>query len=257
MTTPVEKRNNKFYEFYGEVGHNTHECMHLKRQIKELIKAGKLSHVIKELNQGSGKDQPIATKKGEASRKDKAMAILMVQPWQKVARQRITQSFSPNSKTSFPPLGDEDGTKGPMIIKAKIGGDAEHSTSAWMNFAVVRSPSSYSGIIGRPGIRKIQAIPSTTHGMLKFPVSGGIVTLRCSRIIPLECTMVSGLEAQTSDVKRVAEEKIKVEIHPEYPDQTIAIGSSLTEEGRKALCELLRRNLEIFAWKPEDMTGVP
>ncbi|GJS75580.1 hypothetical protein Tco_0725461 [Tanacetum coccineum] len=91
MTTPVEKRNNnKFCEFHGEVRHNTDECMHLKRQIEELIKAGKLSHVIKELKQGSEKDQPKAEKKEEAYGKDKAMAILMVQPWQRVASQRIT-----------------------------------------------------------------------------------------------------------------------------------------------------------------------
>nr|GFA25615.1 reverse transcriptase domain-containing protein [Tanacetum cinerariifolium] len=43
MTTPVEK-NNKFREYHGEVGHNTDECMHLRRQIKELIKNGKLTH---------------------------------------------------------------------------------------------------------------------------------------------------------------------------------------------------------------------
>nr|GEW45203.1 reverse transcriptase domain-containing protein [Tanacetum cinerariifolium] len=48
-----------------EVGHNTDECMHLKRHIEELIKAGKLSHVIKELKQGSEKDQLKAEKKGE------------------------------------------------------------------------------------------------------------------------------------------------------------------------------------------------
>ncbi|GJZ90768.1 hypothetical protein Tco_0662695 [Tanacetum coccineum] len=293
MTTPVENRNsNKFYEFHGEVGHNTNECVYLRRQIEELIKAEKLSHVIKELKQNNGKDQPKAAKKGEASGKDKPLAILIVQPWQRVARQRITQSFSPNPEILFPPLGDEDGTEGPMIIKAEIEGhsihrmyvdggsaseiiydhcfnrlwlevknqmigDAEHSTSAWMNFVVVRSPSPYNGIIGRPGIRKIQAIPSTAHGMLKFPVPGGVLTLRSSRIIPLECTMISGLEAQPSDVIRAAEEKIKVAIHPEHPEQTIAIGSTLTEEGRKALCELLRCNLDIFSWKPEDMTGVP
>ncbi|GJW92261.1 hypothetical protein Tco_0169814 [Tanacetum coccineum] len=49
-------------------------------------------------------------------------------------------------------------------------GDEEHSVSALMNFMVVRSPSPYNGIIGRPGLRKIQAVPSTTHGMLKFLV---------------------------------------------------------------------------------------
>ncbi|GKE51961.1 reverse transcriptase domain-containing protein [Tanacetum coccineum] len=35
------------------------------------------------------------------------------------------------------------------------------------------------------------------------------------------------------------------------------IGSTLTEEGRNKLCGLLQRNLEIFAWKPANMTGVP
>ncbi|GKE47597.1 reverse transcriptase domain-containing protein, partial [Tanacetum coccineum] len=53
-------------------------------------------------------------------------------------------------------------------------GDAVHSTKAWMNFMTVRSLSPYNGIIGRPGIREIQAVPSTVHGMLKFPVDGEI-----------------------------------------------------------------------------------
>ncbi|GKD57820.1 hypothetical protein Tco_1291207 [Tanacetum coccineum] len=107
-------------------------------------------------------------------------------------------------------------------------------------------------IIGRPGVMKIQVVPSIAHGMLKFPVPRGILTLRSSRIIPLECTMVSGPEAQPSDIIQAAEERIKVVIHSEYPEQTIAIGSALIEEGRKALCNLLRCSLDIFA-----LTGVP
>nr|GEU76938.1 reverse transcriptase domain-containing protein [Tanacetum cinerariifolium] len=87
--------------------------------------------------------------RGEAFRKDKDVAILMVQPMKRVARQRITQSFSPDSKISFPPLGEEDETEGPMIIEAKIRGNEEHSTSTRMNFVVVRSPSPYNRIIGR------------------------------------------------------------------------------------------------------------
>ncbi|GJV99658.1 reverse transcriptase domain-containing protein [Tanacetum coccineum] len=282
MTTPVEKRNNnKFCEFHGEVGHNIDECMHLKRQIKELIKNGKLSH-------------------------------------QRVARQKITQSFSISLEISFPPLGDEDGAEGPMMIEAEIGGhfihriyvdggsaseilyehcfnrlcsevknqmvpataplisfsgeiiwpmgqillpvkigDAEHFTSTWMNFVIVISLSLYNGIIGRPGVRKIQAVPSTAHGMLKFPVHRGILTLQSSKIIPLEYTMVSEPEAQPFGIIQAAEERIKVAIHQEYPEQTIAIGSTLTEAGRKALCDLLRRSLDVFSWKRADMTGVP
>ncbi|GKA45047.1 hypothetical protein Tco_0737843 [Tanacetum coccineum] len=72
MTTPVEKRNaSKFCEFHGEVGHTTDECMHLKRQIEEMLKAGKLSHLIKELKQNNGKDQAKVAKKGEAAGKGK------------------------------------------------------------------------------------------------------------------------------------------------------------------------------------------
>ncbi|GJS85462.1 hypothetical protein Tco_0752003 [Tanacetum coccineum] len=66
MITSVEKRNaSKFYEFHREVGHTTDECMHLKRQIEEMLKAGKLSQLIKKLKQSNGKDQAKATKKGE------------------------------------------------------------------------------------------------------------------------------------------------------------------------------------------------
>ncbi|GJR32349.1 hypothetical protein Tco_1108581 [Tanacetum coccineum] len=142
----------------------------------------------------------------------------MIQPWERVAKQKVTQSFSPETNISFPPLGDEDGTEGPMIIEAEIGGhfvhrmyvdrgtsseilyehcfvrlwpeiriqmvlpttyltgfsgeigDEEHSTSTWMNFMVVRSPSHHNGIIGRPGIRKIRAIPFTVHGIQNLDV---------------------------------------------------------------------------------------
>ncbi|GJU33358.1 reverse transcriptase domain-containing protein [Tanacetum coccineum] len=53
------------------------------------------------------------------------------------------------------------------------------------------------------------------------------------------------------------EERIKVAINPDYPEQTIMIGSTLTEEGRNKLYDLLQRYLDIFAWKSADMTGVP
>ncbi|GJZ70426.1 reverse transcriptase domain-containing protein [Tanacetum coccineum] len=166
MTTPIEKRNaNKFCEFHGEVGHNTDECNHLRKQIEDMLKAGKLSHIIRELKQSSGKEQP--KKKGETSGKEKPQAILMIQSRQKVIRQKITQSFSPNLEMLFLHLRDDEGAEGPLIIKAEIGGhqvhriwfsgeikwplgqitllvkigDDEHSTSAWMDFMVVRSTS--------------------------------------------------------------------------------------------------------------------
>ncbi|GJX41804.1 reverse transcriptase domain-containing protein [Tanacetum coccineum] len=124
MVTPAEKRDpNKYCEFHSDTGHSTDECMQLRKQIDEMIKAGKLSQFIRELKQN---DKPKAPKKGEASGKDKPLAILMIQPWERAAKPRITQSFSPETAISFPPLGEEDGTEGPMIIEAEMGGHFVH-----------------------------------------------------------------------------------------------------------------------------------
>ncbi|GKD87699.1 reverse transcriptase domain-containing protein [Tanacetum coccineum] len=106
---------------------------------------------------------------------------------------------------------------GQVSLLIKIG-DGEYSTFAWMNFMVVRSHSPYNRIIGRPGVRRIKAIPSTAHGMLKFPVIGKTVTLRSSKIIPLKCAMILGPKMQQPVVDQGTEEKIQVSIHPEYPE---------------------------------------
>ena len=94
---------------------------------------------------------------------------------------------------------------------------------------VVRSPSPYNGIIGRPGIRLLKIIPSTAHGMLKFPTKGGIVTLQSDKVIPVECKMV-GETQPGQEPQRPLAEGVKVAIHPEFPDQTITVGGSLTDQ---------------------------
>nr|GEV47399.1 reverse transcriptase domain-containing protein [Tanacetum cinerariifolium] len=215
MVTPVEKRSsNKFYEFHNYKGHSTDECMQLKKQIEELVRAGKLSHLIKEIKHG--RDQSKVGNK-EIPAKDKPAAIYMIQSWQRMTRQKMTQSFERVREIMFPPLTTSSGVEGPLVIEAEMGGhmihrmllvtigDADHSTRAWMNFMIARLLSPYNGIIGRPGIREIQAVPSTAHEMLKFPVDGGIVTIRSTILIPAECTTVitsSAVPKESVNVRR-------------------------------------------------------
>ncbi|GJY88815.1 reverse transcriptase domain-containing protein [Tanacetum coccineum] len=228
-------------------------------------KKWKLLHLIKEIKQG--RDQTKNGKK-EAPAKDKSLAIYMIQPWQRMTRNKLTQSFARGNEITFPPLANNDGTEGPLIIEAEIGGhmihrmyidggDADHSIKSWMNFMIVRSLSLYNGIIGRPGIREIQAVSSTAHVMLKFPANGRIVTIRSTILIPTECTTVI---TSSKDVPKKAEVRpkiFKIALHPNFPDQEVAIGGTLSTEGRAELFSLLKKNLDIFAWKPSDMTGVP
>ncbi|GJS78899.1 reverse transcriptase domain-containing protein [Tanacetum coccineum] len=69
--------------------------------------------------------------------------------------------------------------------------------------------------------------------------------------------MVAGAPNRPLPQEPTTTKGIKVVIHPEYPEQTVTIGGSLSEKGRMELCNLLKDNLDIFAWKPADMIGVP
>ncbi|GJR15769.1 hypothetical protein Tco_0798421 [Tanacetum coccineum] len=67
--------------------------------------------------------------------------------------------------------------------------------------------------------------------MLKFLVQDGIATLHSSTVVPTECRMVAKAPAKLHTNEPTVEEGIKVAIHPE-------------------------NNLDIFAWRPADMTRV-
>nr|GEW38135.1 hypothetical protein [Tanacetum cinerariifolium] len=238
----------------------------LRKQIEELVRAGKLSHFIKEIRRD--RDQQKTGKKDDPV-KDKAAAIYMIYPLQRVTRQKVTQSFAQVKEITFPPLTANKGTGGPLVIEAEISGhdvhriyvdegssmelrllvtigDAEHYTRAWMNFMIVRSPSPYNGIIGRTGIKEIQAVPSTAHEMLKFLVNGGIVTI-CSTIpTPTECTTITATPKDHAKKAEACHENFKVALHPDFSDQEITIGGTVSTI-RTKLCTLLKRNLDIFA----------
>ncbi|GKD37186.1 reverse transcriptase domain-containing protein [Tanacetum coccineum] len=242
----------------------------------------------------------------------------MIQLWQRVTGQKVTQSFARVKEITFPPLFANKGTEGPLVIEAEICGhavhriyvdggssievlyehcfnrlrpeiksqmvptttlltdfcgetiwplgqlrlfltigDAEHYTKAWINFMIVRSPSPYNGIIGGPRIREIQAVPSTVHGMLKFPVNGGIVTIRSTILTPTKCTTIAATPKDSAKKAEARHENFKVAIHPDFPDQEITIGGMVSTKARTKLCTLLKGNLDIFAWQPSDMTGAP
>ncbi|GJX72685.1 reverse transcriptase domain-containing protein [Tanacetum coccineum] len=183
MVTPMEKRSsNKFCDFHNDKGH----------KIKQ------------------GRGQPKVGKK--------SMAIYMIQPWHRMTRQKVTQSFERVSKITFPSLTTSSGTEGPLVIEAEIGGHMIHRIS---------------------------------------PVDGGIVTIRSTILIPAECATVITSSKEIPKEAGVRHENFKVALHLNFPDQEVAIGGTLSAKGRTELCSLLKENLDIFAWQPSDMTGVP
>nr|GEY08609.1 reverse transcriptase domain-containing protein [Tanacetum cinerariifolium] len=226
MVTPVEKKSsNKFCDFNNDKGRSTDECMQLKKQIEELVRAGKLSHPIKEIKQGWDQSK---TGKKETAVKDKLTTIYMVRSWQRTVKQKSQMVPATTSLTGF--SGETIWPLGQLRLLVIIG-DATHSTKAWMNFMIVKSLSPYN-------------------------VEWGIVTICNTILIPTKCASVI-----TSSVipreERTRPSNFKVALNLEFPDQEVVIGATLSDKGRTELCSVLKKNLDIFAWQPSDMTGVP
>ncbi|GJY70197.1 hypothetical protein Tco_0473900 [Tanacetum coccineum] len=200
MVTPVEKRDpNKYCEFHSDTGHSTDECMQLRKQIDEMIKAEKN---CRNSSRNYTQNDSESTKKRGSVRKYKPIDYTdLIQPWERGVQARLPKASLQEDAMSFHP-------RGKRLTKGQ-----DHRS--------------------------------------------GTVTLHSSRVIPMECAMISGPSIQALAVNQVLKEKTNIVIHPEYPEQTVAIGSTLTEKGRKGLCSLLKQNLDIFGWKPADMTGVP
>ncbi|GKB20846.1 hypothetical protein Tco_0854769 [Tanacetum coccineum] len=209
------------------------------------------------------------------------MAILMVQSWQRVVRQKITQIFSPYPKISFPPLGDEDEVEGPMIIEAEIGGHFIHRIyvdggsaseilykhcfnrlhpEANIASSENRGCGTFYFYMDELCCGKIAISIQWDYRETRFEENSGSPVNRSWNVkIPSSRRNTHIAKLQDHPIRMHVDlrtrsttfrhhlsyrKRIKVAIHPEYPEQTITI------VGRKALCELLRRNLDIFTWKP-------
>nr|GEX17955.1 reverse transcriptase domain-containing protein [Tanacetum cinerariifolium] len=219
MVTSVKKKSsNKFCEFHNDKGYITDECVQLRKQIEELVRAGKLSHFIKEIRRDRDQQK---TRQTDAPVKDKAHLYDTTMAESDATKEINSQMVSATtSLTDF--SGETIWPIGQLRLLVTIR-DAEHYTRAWMNFMIVRSPSPYNSIIRRPGIREIQAVPSTDHGMLKFPVKGEIVTIRSTILTPTECTTIAATPKDHAKKAKIRHDNFKVALHPDFLDQEITI----------------------------------
>nr|GEV43915.1 reverse transcriptase domain-containing protein [Tanacetum cinerariifolium] len=254
--TPLTRTSKEILA--AEAGRSTDECMQLKKQIEELVRAGKLSHLIKEIKHG--RDQSKTGKK-ETAAKDKPTTIYMIQSEtdgplvieaemgghmihrmyvdvgssMEILYEHCFNRLRPEIKSQMVPAttsltgfsGETIWPLGQLRLLVIIG-DTNHSTRAWMNFMIVRSLSPYNGV----------------------------VTIRSTVLIPTECTSVI-TSSVVSREERTRPANFKVALHPDFPDQEVAIEGKLSDKGRTELCSILKKNLDIFAWQPSGMTGVP
>nr|GEX73720.1 hypothetical protein [Tanacetum cinerariifolium] len=158
----------------------------------------------------------------------------------------------------FPSLATSSGTEGPFVIEAEIGGHMIHRM--YVNGGSLTEVL-YEHCFNRlwPEVKN-QMVPETTSltgfsgetiwplGQLRLLVTIGDADHSTRAwmnfmIIPKEAG--------------VCHENFKVALHPNFPDQVVVIGGTLSVKRRVELCSLLKENLDIFAWQLSNMTGVP
>ncbi|XP_071739094.1 uncharacterized protein [Rutidosis leptorrhynchoides] len=95
-------------------------------------------------------------------------------------------------------------------------------------------------------------VTSTVHGMMKFRTPGRIAMIYAERKKLIECSQVT-----KTTIKPIIHDDGSISPNPQFPEQKIIIGHTLSMECKERLYNILATNLDVFAWQPSDMTGVP
>ncbi|GJY88246.1 reverse transcriptase domain-containing protein [Tanacetum coccineum] len=131
------------------------------------------------------------------------------------------------------------------------------------DFMIVRAPSPYNVILGRPGIRQLGTIASTIHSLIKFPLESGITIIRGNVPHKHGCHQISRKREREYETTVIPApegsetERDNVIVNTMYPDQLVGIGTSLPTRIKQELRRILCENKDIFAWSLSDMTGIP
>ncbi|GKC69170.1 reverse transcriptase domain-containing protein [Tanacetum coccineum] len=122
-------------------------------------------------------------------------------PWHRVTRQKVTLSFAYVNEITFLPLSANKGTEGPLVIEAEIGGHAIH----------------------------------------RMYVDGGssmeVLYEHCfNRLRPETKRQMATSKNSIKKIER-GQENLKVAIHPDFPDQEVAMGERYPlKDGRHYAC---------------------
>ncbi|XP_074579125.1 uncharacterized protein LOC141835651 [Curcuma longa] len=166
--------------------------------------------------------------------------------------------------------GNEVRPLGQIRLAISLGEEPARRTR-YCFFTIVDAPSSYNVILGRPTLGAFSAVVSTYHQKIKFPVGDLVGEARGNQLTARRCYVDSvrtearktrrtqGAEVhavQEVPNPRAATEKELLQVCPDRPETVVQVAAELPAELKLELAECLRRNQDVFAWDPTDLTGV-
>ncbi|XP_042958056.1 uncharacterized protein LOC122293571 [Carya illinoinensis] len=163
-----------------------------------------------------------------------------------------------------------------------IAGMGTRTATTMTDFLVVKAPSSYNAILGRPTLNHLRAVTSTYHLKMKFLTDGGVGEARGEQTLARECyvqelrkvkkevCIVAGqdgallplpppvvvtyerdIEVRDDRGQQHAEVNKPLELvtlYTDHPGTTTCIGTQVPPADREALIQLLVEHRDVFAW---------
>jgi hypothetical protein len=152
-----------------------------------------------------------------------------------------------------------------------------------LTFEVVGFRGAYHAILGRPCYAEFMAVPNYTYLKMKMTGPKGVITVGSSiehafncdvecvehaEALALDEALVANLEKLVnedldSNTKHAgsfeaAEQTKEVPLDPAAPEgKALRVSSTLDPKYEMVLVDFLRANVDIFAWIPSDMPGIP
>ena len=159
---------------------------------------------------------------------------------------------------------------GTLSLKTRAG-----SQELMTEFVVVDIPSPYNAIVGRDWLHRMRGVASTLHQVIKFITPRGVEAVYGDQVAAKQCYLatvstkaaVKEVQMVQEDIEvledvgrdpeaKVVEDLVRYELDEPSSDRFFLVGSDLKECERTGLIQLLKANIEAFAWTPYEMPGI-
>ncbi|GAV74316.1 hypothetical protein CFOL_v3_17796 [Cephalotus follicularis] len=151
-------------------------------------------------------------------------------------------------------------------------GTAPRQTQVQMTFLVVDTPSPYNAIIGRPRLNLMEAIVSTRHLLMKFPITFGVGEARGDQQVSRQCYKSAIMDRGKDKVLPIANVELRGDVEPKRPqpvedvvqvpleegnsERVFQVGSQLGEVEKGELITFLQNNRDLFVWSAEEVPRI-
>ena len=138
----------------------------------------------------------------------------------------------------------------PVIVSTE-----PHQKTLRLTFLVVKVPSAYNAILGRPGLNAFQAMVSTYHLLVKFSTPHEVGEMRGNQLLARQCYSASlrtpppeTLSLETMDSRdegkilrvETMEELLSIALDDQSPEKQVKVGSRLNPQDADELTKALR-----------------